>query len=285
MLQGISLSPAVEKHSGLTTDVCSQNCCSCLDLICDRGVRNKGSRKFVSGKRHPPIPCFLYLGNIRCDVYLAEHDLLQKDILVFFRDLDVNFVVTVFDPNNGLSDIDSVVTDFDSNRRDKIGAAPYDGCLRTLVEGIKPFVVRLGVKVYMTSFPARPLRTGFYVEVIKRVPADGILYGCRSFILIPYRFKVRNRLSAYTTSLLSLCRMYESHLYKMARLCFEKMLVRMTVWSSKKVFLSRKEFSSKNESQASVTSRDAEDLLFFRMSCFVPEMFAGLKMFRDTVRV
>ncbi|KAL0815628.1 hypothetical protein Bca101_072072 [Brassica carinata] len=27
-----------------------------------------------------------------------------------------------------------------------IGAAPYDGCLRTLVEGIKPFVVRLGVK-------------------------------------------------------------------------------------------------------------------------------------------
>uniref|UniRef100_A0A0D3D3N8 Uncharacterized protein n=1 Tax=Brassica oleracea var. oleracea TaxID=109376 RepID=A0A0D3D3N8_BRAOL len=30
--------------------------------------------------------------------------------------------------------------------RDKFGAAPYDGCLRTLVEGIKPFVVRLGVK-------------------------------------------------------------------------------------------------------------------------------------------
>ena len=63
--------------------------------------------------------------------------------------------------------------------RDKIGAAPYDGCLRTLVEGIKPFVVRLGVKVRMTSFPARPLRSGFYVEVIRRVAADGILYGCR----------------------------------------------------------------------------------------------------------
>ena len=31
--------------------------------------------------------------------------------------------------------------------RDKIGAAPYDGCLRTLVEGFKPFVVRFGVKV------------------------------------------------------------------------------------------------------------------------------------------
>uniref|UniRef100_A0A0D3CH67 Uncharacterized protein n=1 Tax=Brassica oleracea var. oleracea TaxID=109376 RepID=A0A0D3CH67_BRAOL len=55
MLQGISLSPAFGKHSGLTTDVRSQNCCSCLDLICDRGVRTKGSRKFVLGKRHPPI--------------------------------------------------------------------------------------------------------------------------------------------------------------------------------------------------------------------------------------
>ncbi|KAF2597451.1 hypothetical protein F2Q68_00009284 [Brassica cretica] len=33
----------------------------------------------------------------------------------FEQDLNVNFVVTVFDPNNGLSDIDSVVTDFDPN--------------------------------------------------------------------------------------------------------------------------------------------------------------------------
>ena len=41
----------------------------------------------------------LYLGNIRCDVLLIEHDLLRKDILVFCGDLDVNFVVTVFDPN------------------------------------------------------------------------------------------------------------------------------------------------------------------------------------------
>ncbi|KAF3537918.1 hypothetical protein F2Q69_00024235 [Brassica cretica] len=43
----------------------------------------------------------LYLGNIRCDVFLTEHDLLRKDILVFCGDLDVNFVVTVFDPNKG----------------------------------------------------------------------------------------------------------------------------------------------------------------------------------------
>uniref|UniRef100_A0A0D3D4F1 Uncharacterized protein n=1 Tax=Brassica oleracea var. oleracea TaxID=109376 RepID=A0A0D3D4F1_BRAOL len=62
--------------------------------------------------------------------------------------------------------------------RDKIGAAPYDGCLRTLVEGIKPFVVHLGVKVLMTGFPARPLRSSLYVEVIRRVAAGGILYGC-----------------------------------------------------------------------------------------------------------
>ncbi|KAF2588465.1 hypothetical protein F2Q70_00038373 [Brassica cretica] len=42
----------------------------------------------------------LYLGNIRCDFFLTEHDLLRKDMLVFCGDLDVNFVVTVFDPNN-----------------------------------------------------------------------------------------------------------------------------------------------------------------------------------------
>ena len=36
--------------------------------------------------------------------------------------------------------------------RDKIGAAPYDGCLRTVVEGIKSFVVPLGVKVLTTCF-------------------------------------------------------------------------------------------------------------------------------------
>ena len=63
--------------------------------------------------------------------------------------------------------------------KSKIGAAPYDGCLRTLVEGIKPFVVRLGVNVLITSFPARPLRSSFYVEVFRSVAADGILYGCR----------------------------------------------------------------------------------------------------------
>ncbi|KAF3599131.1 hypothetical protein F2Q69_00034619 [Brassica cretica] len=63
MLCGIarvySLNPAFEKHFGLSTDVCSQNCCSCLALICDLGVRTKGSHKFFPGKRHPPILCFV----------------------------------------------------------------------------------------------------------------------------------------------------------------------------------------------------------------------------------
>ncbi|KAF3595429.1 hypothetical protein DY000_02022432 [Brassica cretica] len=58
--------------------------------------------------------------------------------------------------------------------RDKIGAAPYDGCLRTLVEGIKLFVVRLGVKrpsrvrarslrSDRASVRARSLKLGHYV--------------------------------------------------------------------------------------------------------------------------
>jgi len=57
MLQGFSLNHAFEKHSGLTTDVRSQNCCSCLDannLICDRGITTEVSRKFVHGKKRFP---------------------------------------------------------------------------------------------------------------------------------------------------------------------------------------------------------------------------------------
>ncbi|KAF3557864.1 hypothetical protein F2Q69_00013447 [Brassica cretica] len=59
MLQGFSLNPAFEKHFGFPMDVRSQNWCSCLDLICDRGVRTEGSRKFFPGKRHPPILSFV----------------------------------------------------------------------------------------------------------------------------------------------------------------------------------------------------------------------------------
>uniref|UniRef100_A0A0D3BIK3 Uncharacterized protein n=1 Tax=Brassica oleracea var. oleracea TaxID=109376 RepID=A0A0D3BIK3_BRAOL len=80
---GISLSPAFRKHSGLTTDVRSLNCCSCLDLICDRGVRTKGSRKFVPGKRHPPIPGFVVLSFIAKDVVAKglDHDTFVLSII------------------------------------------------------------------------------------------------------------------------------------------------------------------------------------------------------------
>ncbi|KAF2576447.1 hypothetical protein F2Q70_00005411 [Brassica cretica] len=62
MLQGFSVSPAFEKHSGLTTGVGSQNYCSCLDannLICDRGIRTEVSRKFVHGKKRFSSECFV----------------------------------------------------------------------------------------------------------------------------------------------------------------------------------------------------------------------------------
>ncbi|KAF3498317.1 hypothetical protein DY000_02052416 [Brassica cretica] len=92
-----------------------------------------------------------------------------------------------------------------------------------------------------------------------------------SFILIPDRFKVRDRFSAYMTSLLSMCRMYESHLHEMANaydcLVFQE-----------GVFIEEENFVVRTNLRASATSRDAEDLLFFRMPRFVLEMFAGLKI-------
>ena len=64
-----------------------------------------------------------------------------------------------------------------------------------------------------------------------------------------------------------------------------KMLLCMTVWCSKKMFLSRKVILSKMVLQASATSRDVEDWFFFRMPRFVLEMFACLKMFRGVAKV
>ena len=40
-----------------------------------------------------------------------------------------------------------------------------------------------------------------------------------------------------------------------------------------------------NLQASATTSRDAEDLLFFRLPRFVLEIFAGLKMFRDVAKV
>ncbi|KAL0734764.1 hypothetical protein Bca4012_010974 [Brassica carinata] len=57
---------------------------------------------------------------------------------------------------------------------DKIGVAPYDGCLRTFVGGIKPFVVRLRVKILTTCFPARPLRLRRTEFAICRASGEGL---------------------------------------------------------------------------------------------------------------
>ncbi|CAG7901072.1 unnamed protein product [Brassica rapa] len=57
MLQGFSLSHAFEKHSSLTTNVRSQNCCSCLDansFICDRRIMTEVSCKFFHGNKRFP---------------------------------------------------------------------------------------------------------------------------------------------------------------------------------------------------------------------------------------
>ncbi|KAF2534306.1 hypothetical protein F2Q70_00029221 [Brassica cretica] len=111
--------------------------------------------------------------------------------------------------------------------RDKIGAAPYDGCLRTLVEGIKPFVVRLGVKFSAVCKLAGFLKTLEYWQrdkfwdlvsrflilclemletsalglgqdlglllVLEGAMTNSTYVSRFSFILIPYRFKVRDR--------------------------------------------------------------------------------------------
>ena len=46
---------------------------------------------------------------------------------------------------------------------DKIRVPPCEGCQRTLVEGIKPFSDRPGVKILKTCFLVRPLQSGLYV--------------------------------------------------------------------------------------------------------------------------
>uniref|UniRef100_A0A0D3D4Q2 Uncharacterized protein n=1 Tax=Brassica oleracea var. oleracea TaxID=109376 RepID=A0A0D3D4Q2_BRAOL len=84
MLQGFSLSPAFEKHFGLTTDVRNQNCCSCLDtnnLICDRGIRTEVSRKIC-----PWEEAFSFI--VLCEV-LAFRDLFRAFLRMFRIALEV----------------------------------------------------------------------------------------------------------------------------------------------------------------------------------------------------
>ena len=58
---------------------------------------------------------------------------------------------------------------------DKIRAAPCEGCLRTLVERIKPFVVRPGFEILTTCFPVRPLWSSYV-----------LCRGNRAFIVRPF---------------------------------------------------------------------------------------------------
>ncbi|KAF2609986.1 hypothetical protein F2Q70_00010286 [Brassica cretica] len=81
-------------HSGLEERTLGRYQATELRLELGRYVANERDIRSVA-----TIRTKFYLGNIRCDVLLIEHDLLRKDILVFCGDLDVNFIVTIFDPN------------------------------------------------------------------------------------------------------------------------------------------------------------------------------------------
>uniref|UniRef100_A0A0D3A8R8 Uncharacterized protein n=1 Tax=Brassica oleracea var. oleracea TaxID=109376 RepID=A0A0D3A8R8_BRAOL len=127
----------------------------------------------------------------------------------FYIPLRIIFSFSEEDVSREFSEFDSVVTDFDPNRSvvsgrlvllsvecDNIGAAPCEGCLRTLVEGINPFKVRLGVKTsvmglgqdlgLITSLGGA-MTTSTYVSHIV-------------FDLIPSRFEVHDMFSASATS-------------------------------------------------------------------------------------
>ncbi|WZZ88325.1 hypothetical protein YC2023_116904 [Brassica napus] len=92
---------------------------------------------------------------------------------------------------------------------DKIRYAPCEGCLRTLVEGIKSFVVRPGVEILTTCFPredyelsSRNLTLGQDLGLITAL--EGVMttstYVFRIvFVLILSRLKVCDMFSAYVT--------------------------------------------------------------------------------------
>ncbi|WZY72271.1 hypothetical protein YC2023_004511 [Brassica napus] len=71
-----------------------------------------------------------------------------RAVFILGRRVSIELVLSAVRlPYSSLSaaDLDTCLLPSD-NQYLVIGAAPYDGCLRTLVEGIKPFVVRLAVK-------------------------------------------------------------------------------------------------------------------------------------------
>ncbi|KAF3540910.1 hypothetical protein F2Q69_00019641 [Brassica cretica] len=132
MLQGISLSPAFGKHSGLTTDVRSQNCCSCLDLICDRGVRTKG-RVNLSPERGILLYCAL------CGVGLPRFlSCLFEDVPYSYRSS-----VTSFPYMPHFTRLSFVMTNL-----------PYDSCFWVVIEAVVAQLFWLFMKVVL-SFIAK----------------------------------------------------------------------------------------------------------------------------------
>ncbi|KAF3518295.1 hypothetical protein DY000_02059935 [Brassica cretica] len=87
---------------------------------------------------------------------------------------------------------------------DKIGAAPCEGCLRTLVEGIKPFLVCPGVEILKTCFRREDYELSSWQDLGLITALGGAMttsaYVSRIvFNLIPSRFKVIDMFSAYVT--------------------------------------------------------------------------------------
>ncbi|KAF3544919.1 hypothetical protein DY000_02007365 [Brassica cretica] len=117
----------------------------------------------------------------------------------------------------------------------KIGAVPCEGCLRTLVEGIKPFVVRPGVEILKTFFPPRDkvwdLVPGCLILCLEMLETSvlglgqdlglitalgGVMttsaYVSRIvFDLIPSRFKIRDMFLAYVTCMVGIEHLFEDN--------------------------------------------------------------------------
>ncbi|KAF2545090.1 hypothetical protein F2Q70_00023410 [Brassica cretica] len=120
----------------------------------------------------------------------------------------------------------------------KIGAGPYDGYLRTLVIGIKLFIVRLGVKREDYELSSRNLTLcELLYPLFDTMPRDvkdsalglGQDLGSRLIRLVWLESSISPRTNFKPPGsadqnfwisfivLLSLCRIYERHLYEMAK--------------------------------------------------------------------
>ncbi|KAG5410740.1 hypothetical protein IGI04_007059 [Brassica rapa subsp. trilocularis] len=161
---------------------------------------------------------------------------LRKDIFT-----KITFRKNVYADFYRLSDIDSVVTDFDPNtviRRVSADGILY-GC-RGKTTSCRLFFARCKLAGFSEAVRILAKRQilGSRIRVFDTMPRD-VRDQCAGFRARP-RFTfglriVRNKLNGKKYR-------FESS----RRIFFEKMLVRMTDWSSMKVFLSRKEISSKN---------------------------------------